>query len=110
MASEVNIYEIHAGFCKAIANSKRLQIISLLEEGELSVNEIVERTEIPLTNVSQHLRILRHHDIVITRKEGQNVYYRLADLRLPKACRQIRAILLEGMTEKGKLIDKIKQK
>ncbi len=108
MVIDINIFEIHANFCKAIANPKRLMVIALLEDKELNVNEIVEQLDISLTNVSQHLRILRDHDIVHTRKDGQNVYYSLTDKRLPEACKQIRSILLEGLTRKGKLVNKIK--
>lgn len=107
---DMNIFEIHANFCKAIANPKRLMIVALLEDQELSVNEIVDEVDANLTNVSQHLRILRDYDIVKTRKDGQNVYYSLADKRLPTACKQIRAILLEGLEKKGKYISNINSK
>jgi ArsR family transcriptional regulator len=105
------IFEIHANFCRAIANPKRLMIIALLEDREMSVNEIVEQLHVNLTNVSQHLRILRDHNIVSNRKAGQNVYYSLKDKRLPRACKQIRAILLDGLEKKGQInrLDKIQK-
>lgn len=94
------IYEMHADFCKVIANSKRLMIIALLGTNEMSVSQIVEALNLPLSNVSQHLRVLRGKHIVKTRKEGQTVYYSLSDLRLPSVCSEIRTILLEGMEER----------
>jgi len=96
------LYELHAEVCKALANPKRLMIIALLSEGEKSVGEIVEAIHCPPANVSQHLRVLRSRLLVESRKEGQTVYYRLTDERLPAACSQIRSILLEGMKRRGK--------
>ncbi len=97
------IFELHAGFCKVIANSKRLMIVSLLADGEKSVGELAEALDSPLANVSQHLRILRDHHIVTIRKMAQTVYYRLTDRRLPEACQLIRTILLESLTQQVEL-------
>lgn len=96
------IYELHAEFCKMIASSRRLRVIQLLAESEKSVGEIAEALQVPSSNVSQHLRVLRNHNVVKTRKEGQTVYYSLSNMRLPKACLEIRSILLEGMEKTGK--------
>jgi len=99
------IYEIHAEFCKVIANAKRLMIIALLEEGEMSVGDMAEAMGISISNVSQHLRVLRSQNIVQVRKEGQVVYYRLTEPRLPKLCKEIRALLLKMMTNQGKVAE-----
>jgi len=99
---ENEIFELHAEFCKMIASPKRLKIIELLAKKELSVSEIAKALKVPHSNVSQHLRVLRSRHIVIARKEGQNVYYRLTNNRLPKICAEIRSILLDGMENRGK--------
>ena len=94
------LYDLHAEFCKVISSPKRLMIITLLAGNELSVGELVTALEMPFSNISQHLRVLRERHIVQTRKDGQTVYYSLADERLPKVCSQIRTILLDGMKER----------
>lgn len=96
------IFELHAEFCKTIASSRRLRIIEFLSEGEKSVGEIAEALQAAPSNISQHLRVLRNHNVVKTRKEGQTVFYSLTNPRLPKACLDIRSILLEGMEKTGK--------
>jgi DNA-binding transcriptional ArsR family regulator len=98
----IEIYEMHAEFCKTIASPKRLMIIALLGKNEMSVSELMKALEVPLSNVSQHLRVLRSRHIVKTRKEGQTVYYSLSDPRLPGVCSDIRTILLDGMKEQFK--------
>jgi len=97
-----DIFELHAEFCKLIANPKRLMIVELLSKKELSVGEIAKELKVLPSNVSQHLRVLRSRHIVGTRKEGQTVYYRLTNPRLPKVCAEIRSILLEGMEKRGR--------
>ncbi len=101
-AVNTEIFDLHADFCKIIASSKRLRIISLLAKGEMSVSEIVHALQVRDSNVSQHLRVLRSRHVVTSRKEGQTVYYRLTDPRLPKVCEKIRSILLDGMEKRAK--------
>ncbi|RMG61549.1 MAG: ArsR family transcriptional regulator [Deltaproteobacteria bacterium] len=100
-----DVFEIHAEFCKVIANSKRLMIIALLEKGEMSVGEMAEEMGVSISNVSQHLRVLRAQNIVQVRKEGQTVYYRLTDPKLPKLCREIRNLLVKVMQVKTRVVD-----
>jgi DNA-binding transcriptional ArsR family regulator len=97
------LFELHAEFCKVIASVMRLRIVALLRGGEQPVGKLAEATGSSLANISQHLRILRSHDIVRTRKEGRTVYYRLRDPRLVDACELIRNILLGAMKERGAL-------
>ncbi len=96
------IYELHAEFCKMIASPKRLMIVELLAKKEMSVGEIADALEVPHSNISQHLRVMRSRHIVASRQEGQTVYYRLTHSRLPKVCAEIRSMLLDGMDVRGK--------
>lgn len=79
---------------KVIANQKRLEIIQLLTHGELSVNQMVNMLGISQSNVSQHLGLLRHVNIVQTRKEGKTIFYSLTDARIAEACSLIRQFLV----------------
>ncbi len=98
------IFALHAEFCKVIANPKRLMLISRLRDGELTVGELGRGTGASPANISQHLRILRSHGIVRTRREGRSVYYSLRDARLVEVCELTHAILLEGIEQRGALV------
>ncbi|MGQ9918268.1 MAG: ArsR/SmtB family transcription factor [Bryobacteraceae bacterium] len=98
------IFALHAEFCKVIANPTRLMLISRLRNGELTVGELARGTGASLANISQHLRILRDHDIVRTRKEGRSVHYRLRDARLVEVCELTHAILLGGIQQRSALV------
>ncbi len=82
-------------------------IIALLSKREMSVGEVAQACDVPLTTISQHLRVLRERNVVTTRKEGQTVYCRLEDSRLMDACVQIRTILLDNMRQRGTLAREI---
>jgi len=56
----------------------------------MNVGDMAEALGVPSSNISQHLRVLRNHNVVKARKEGQTVFYSLSNLRLPKACTEIR--------------------
>lgn len=98
---DVRIFELHADFCKILSSAKRLMIIELLSKEEMSVSEIAQALQLQHSNISQHLTVLRSRNVVESRKEGQTVYYRLTNARLPKVCAEIRRILLEGMAKRG---------
>ena len=95
------VFRLHAEFCKVLANPKRLMIIALLSEHEMSVGELAEATDTALPTISQHLRVLREHHIVATRKEGQTVFSRIIDPRIMDACTAIRSVLLDSMKRRG---------
>jgi ArsR family transcriptional regulator len=104
---KTDIFELHADLCKTLSNPKRLMILALLAKKEMSVGEIAEVISVPLSNVSQHLSLLKAQCLVQTRKDGQTVYYSLADRRIIQACTLIRSVLLDKMKERGQVAQEI---
>jgi ArsR family transcriptional regulator len=60
---------------RALSHPTRIAILEVLRERELSARAIQEKLGIEQTNLSQHLAILRSHQIVVNRKEGNQVFY-----------------------------------
>ena len=98
-----SIFEMHAEICKVFTSPKRLEIINALRDGERSVGELVDLLGIRQTNLSQHLSILREKGVVSMRKEGQNVYYSVANPKILDACDLMREVLLERLAANDKL-------
>ncbi len=104
------LYEMQAELCKTLSNPKRLEILDILkEEGEISVNQLAERLEIPKANTSQHLAVLRTAGVVNTRKDGINVFYSLRSTKISDACNLTRQILLERLEDQADLSVRIKR-
>jgi ArsR family transcriptional regulator len=102
------IYELHAQMCKVFTSPKRLEILNLLRDKELSVGQLVKKADIRQANLSQHLSILREKGIVRTRRAGQTIYYSLSNPKIIKAFDIIREMLLERLTANDKLIKDIR--
>jgi ArsR family transcriptional regulator len=66
------------GFFKALADVTRLRILGILLAGEVCVCDIHESLKLPQPTVSRHLAYLRKSGLVLTRREGLWVHYRLA--------------------------------
>jgi DNA-binding transcriptional ArsR family regulator len=71
--------DFKAEFFKALAHPLRISILDALRDSELTVNEISQRFEVEPANASQQLAVLRNRNIVVTRKDGANVYYSVSD-------------------------------
>ena len=93
--ADTRIFELQADICQTLANSKRLQIITLLKQGELSVGSMVKAMGIAKANLSQHLSSMRQKGILIARREGTTVYYRLASPKITEACAAMREVLID---------------
>jgi len=81
-----------AAVARALADPKRLCVLQSLADGELSVRELSERVGCHVPNMSQHLAVLRNSGLVLTRRDGNAIYYRLADARVLEACRLLQTI------------------
>jgi ArsR family transcriptional regulator len=74
-----NLARKQANLCRVFGNDCRIMIVWSLVGRELSVSEIAEEVGTSLQNISQHLTVLKRHEIVVARREGQTIYYRIAD-------------------------------
>ena len=71
---------------RVIGEPTRIRLLELLREGELTVQELVERTGASQQNVSKHLSVLLHAGVVGRRKQGVRAYYRIADETVFDVC------------------------
>jgi ArsR family transcriptional regulator, virulence genes transcriptional regulator len=69
-------------FLKSLANAQRLRILCLIMEGEQPVGKIAEAIGANQSSVSQNLALMRREGLVVPRRSGQTIYYRLADKKL----------------------------
>ena len=71
---------------RAMSNPVRLKILHSLQDGELSVSEILERIGGSQANASKHLGVLRAAGLVTSRRNGVSVYYRISDEAVFSLC------------------------
>jgi rhodanese-related sulfurtransferase/DNA-binding transcriptional ArsR family regulator len=73
------VFEQFARVAAAFGSPKRVEIIDLLAQGERSVESVAATTGLSVANTSQHLRVLRNAGLVLSRRDGLHVIYRIAD-------------------------------
>lgn len=71
--------QFKASIFQALAHPTRIAIIELLRDGELAAGAIIERLGIEQANASQHLAVMRAKHIVVSCKEGNQVFYSVRD-------------------------------
>jgi DNA-binding transcriptional ArsR family regulator len=103
----MNIYSLQADLCKALAHPIRLQILDLLSEREQTVEELNRAVGIGQSSLSQHLAALRQRRLVIARRAGINVYYKLSNPMIDEACNLTRKLLVELLEQDHRAVKKI---
>lgn len=83
---ESDLIPLVAARFKALADPRRLALLSALQGGERTVTELAKKTERPQPNVSQHLASLARAGLVEARRDGTRVYYRIADPYVLRIC------------------------
>lgn len=68
-----------AEFFKTLAHPLRIKILDALRGGEVGVNDLSVRLDVEQSTLSQQLAVLRKSNIVVGRKEAQNVFYSVRD-------------------------------
>lgn len=96
------LYKLHAEMCKVFSNSTRLEILNLLRHKEMSVTDLIGKTKLSQSNISQHLAIMKYKGIVESNRKGQNIYYKLTYPKIIKAFDIIREVLKERLKNEVK--------
>jgi len=103
------IFELHADVCKVFSNGKRLEILNTLRDREMTASELIEKIGLSKANLSQHMSILKSKGVVLSRREGVNIYYRISNAKIIQACDLMRGVLLEQLQEKGKMVASLRR-
>jgi rhodanese-related sulfurtransferase/DNA-binding transcriptional ArsR family regulator len=98
------VYSILAGITKAMGNPHRLEIMDLLGTGEKTVEEIASDTNLSIANASQHPQILKSSNLVVIRRQGNFIFYRLSDEKIYRSLQTIRQLGLEHIAELERVI------
>ncbi len=94
---KTGIMEFQEQVCKTFANAKRLEVLNLLKDGEMTVSDITKALGTTKANTSQHLMVMRMRGILKRRRDGTNIYYRIANEKLIDACSLMQEALAQIM-------------
>ncbi|TAN42833.1 MAG: ArsR family transcriptional regulator [Nitrospirae bacterium] len=109
MNKDKTIFEMQAEICKVLSSPMRIEILGALKDGEKTVTELVEILGTQKANVSQHLSVMRHKNILKSRRNGVNIYYAIANTKVIQACTLMKEVLAELLTERSKMAGMIRK-
>jgi len=99
------VTRLHADFCSALADARRLLLIYLLQQGPANVGQLAEQLGFSQPSVSRHLKILRERGLVRATRSGATVEYSLADARLIEALDLLRAVMRDQWLRRATLVE-----
>ena len=76
------LQDFKAGFFKTLASPVRIRLLEELRSGPATVGELQQRLGLDSSNVSQHLALLRAQSVVVTRREGNKIWYGVSEKRI----------------------------
>ena len=86
---------------RTLGNEDRLLLLCELAREELNVGELAERTGIVQPTLSQQLAVLRAQELVAARRDGKQVYYKVADRRALELLKTLHRLFCEGKNRAG---------
>ena len=96
-----------ASIFQALAHPTRIAIVEILREGELSAGALQDRLRIEQANLSQHLATLRSRQVVVNRKEGNQVFYSLRNPMLGEVLDIMRRYFQANLAEEIRMLGEI---
>ena len=84
-----DLVELIARRFRVLGEPMRIKLLDQLRQGEASVNELAEVLDASQQNVSKHLTVLAEAAILVRRKKGTHVYYRIVDDSVFALCDQV---------------------
>lgn len=103
--SNKSAHKLHADIFKALAHPLRIEVIGVLQKGELCFSEVLEKTGGLKSNLSQHLTIMVSNGILKVRRDSRCNYYSLSSPKVAKACVLMREILTENVKRQNKILE-----
>ena len=98
------IYQLHAEICQALSDPNRILLLYELRDGRRNVGNLAESLSISQPTVSRHLKVLRDRRMVLTERDGTNVYYTIADKRVIQALDLLRGVLAGALEQRTALV------
>jgi rhodanese-related sulfurtransferase/DNA-binding transcriptional ArsR family regulator len=90
---------------KALSNGNRLELLEFLAQGERSVEDLARVSGLTVANTSRHLQLLRQSGLVLNRKEGLKVFYRISADDVIELLNALRRVAGRHVADVQKLVD-----
>jgi len=104
------LYEVKANLFKGLAHPVRVRVLEVLAAApgpDLSVSDLLTDTGLEASHLSQHLSVLRRHNLVLAERRGSLVFYRLAYPQVADLLAVARQLLVEILDTTQKNLNRV---
>ena len=108
VTTDLPIAALKAELFKALAHPMRIRALERLVKAEYSVGELAEGLSLELTQLSQQLGVLRRAGVVVTRRDGNTIFYSVRDPHIAQLLSVTREMLMSNLQESQTLLDVLK--
>lgn len=103
--AQAPLYEIKANLFRGLAHPVRLRVLELLTtpdgDTEVSVTELLAELAITPSHLSGHLAVLKRHGVVVSRRTGSHVHYRVTHPAVADLLTSARAFLRATLSQES---------
>ncbi|MET7339175.1 metalloregulator ArsR/SmtB family transcription factor [Nonomuraea sp. NPDC005650] len=104
----VPLCKAKADFLRTLGHPLRVQVLELLQDGPLSVRDMLAVIEVDSSSLSQQLAVLRRAGIVTATREGATVVYALSSADVAGLLEAVRRILTDVIAGRSQLLDQLR--
>lgn len=104
-AEKQQLFDAFASVGKALANGRRVELVDVLVQGERSVEELAEQIGQSTANTSQHLQVLARAGLVMSRRDGNRVLYRVTGPQVESLWERMRLVAAEHVAGLDRLAE-----
>ena len=87
---------------KALADPTRREILAILRRGEMTAGDLAKRFDMTKPSMSHHFAVLKEADLIVSRREGQQIWYGLNTTVVQDLMAWAMDLLKDGSRTKGK--------
>jgi ArsR family transcriptional regulator len=102
--AKAQLLEQFARVGKTLSSPARIELLDLLAQGEKSVETLAGQAGLSVTNTSNHLKTLRSAGLILSRRDGQFVHYRLADPSVLSLLRSLQEVARRQLAEAREIV------
>jgi rhodanese-related sulfurtransferase len=101
---ETELFDQFARVGSALASGRRIEMLDVLANGERSVEILAGEVQLSVANTSRHLQVLKEAGLVVTRRAGTSIFYRLATTDVYGLCASLRSLAANRLAEVERLV------
>lgn len=87
---DIDILNCASECLKVLGHPVRLRIIDILMQDSFTVKEISKLCSLPQNQISEHLRLMKSHNMLDSKRDGKTVYYEIVNPNLPEIIKCIK--------------------